>query len=426
VRVVVLLVYLLSCHSLRAELLIEVTDWVDDPSKIAVVPFYRAEGDEGGEDLAAIVAADLRRSGQFEVLPAAAMYSFPHTAENVHFRDWRALGVEYLLIGRRQRQGERVAIQFELFDVYRQRLILSGREQASFAAQRPLAHRVSDAVYAELTGVDGDFSSRILYVSVKSTAAGAQQYRLIVADADGARPRHVLTSSEPILSPTWSRDGQQVAYVSFESSRPAIYRQVLASGEREQLTAYPGLNSAPAFSPDGKQLAMVLSKDGDPEIYLMDLASRALRRLTHHYAIDTEPSWAPDGKSLLFTSDRGGQPQIYRIDLDSGKLRRLTFSGSYNARASVLPDGKSMVMMHRDISGYHIAWQEFSSSRLRVLTDSSLDESPSISANGRTVLYATKHRGRGVLAAVSIDGGAAFRLPSPSSDVREPVWSPPR
>ena len=145
----------------------------------------------------------------------------------------------------------------------------------------------------------------------------------------------LLESRDPIVSPSWSPDGSQVAYVSFETGRPAIFRQVLATGEREQLTNFRGLNSSPAWSPDGNTLAMVLSKDGSPDIYLMDMASRRLTRVTRHYAIDTEPTWLPDGRSFLFTSDRGGQPQIYRYDLRSGLTERVTFEGNYNARARV-------------------------------------------------------------------------------------------
>ncbi len=417
----------------RADLTIEVTRGVDNPTKIAVVPFRRS-GSLALEDMAAIVTADLNRSGQFDVLSRDAMYSSPSHANQVHYRDWRALGVEYLLIGSSDGTEQSTHLQFELFDVYRQKSLLKGTYADRSHAERAIAHKVSDAVYKKLTGIEGAFSTRMLYVSVVRLANKQQTHRLMIADADGARAREVLKSSEPILSPAWSPDGKQIAYVSFETTRPAIYSQVLATGVREQLTNYRGLNSAPAWSPDGKRMAMVLSKDGNPEIYIMELASRQLHRVTHHSAIDTEPSWMPDGKSLVFTSDRGGKPQIYQVavarassapgDAAAGPVKRLTFKGNYNARASLLADGKSMVMIHRDQTGYHIAWQELKTGRLIILTHSSLDESPSIAPNGSMLLYATKYKGRGTLAAVSLDGGIKFRLPSPSSDVREPAWSP--
>jgi len=411
-----------------ADLVIEVTDWVKDPTKIAIVPF-RHEGVAIDQDMAAVVADDLTRSGQFEALSRDAMYSSPSKANEVHYRDWRALGVDYLLIGHSQATNKSVTVEYELFDVHRQKSLIKSRVGNRKGSERAVAHKVSDSVYQRLTGIAGAFSTRMLYVSVKTFPAKnkntpKQAYQLILADADGARAREILKSSEPILSPSWSPDGKQIAYVSFESSRPAIYRQVIATGEREKLTNFRGLNSAPSWSPDGKRLAMVLSKDGNPELYVMEVATRKLQRITKNSAIDTEPSWMPDGKSLIFTSDRGGRPQIYRVDLSSGATKRITYTGAYNAKASLMADGKSMVMVHRDDSGYHIAWQELATGRLIILTSSSLDESPSLSPNGSMLLYATKYQGRGVLAAVSLDGGVRFRLPSPSSDVREPAWSP--
>ena len=406
-----------------ADLVIEVTDWVKDPTKIAIAPFQN-KGRAVQQDIAAVIEADLTRSGQFSVLDRDGMLSSPSHADEVHFRDWRALGVDYLLIGRSENRRNKMAVKYILFDVHTQRKLLADEVRGGRDDERAIAHELSDAVFKKLTGIRGAFSTRMLYVSVQRDKLGVSSYRLILADADGANAREILRSAEPILSPAWSADGKQIAYVSFETQRPAIYQQVIATGQRKKLTNFSGLNSAPAWSPDGNHMAMVLSKDGNPDIYLMNLATAKLQKITHHSAIDTEPSWFPDGQSLIFTSDRGGKPQIYQFTLADKKVKRLTFKGRYNARASVMPDGKSMVMIHGDEQGYHIAWQELATGRLLILTSSSLDESPSIAPNGTMLLYATKYAGRGVLAAVSLDGGIKFRLPSPSSDVREPAWSP--
>lgn len=425
IRPFCLLFVLLVPFAARAELVIEITQGVDDPTAIAVVPF--ATDGTVPEDIAAIVQGDLTRSGQFAPVERADMLSLPSTEGEIFYRDWRAIETEFLLIGRASVSADADAalrIDYELYDVNREAPVESGTVSGPVNEARMLAHRVADAVYERLTGIPGAFATRLLYVSVTRNPTGRDYFRLTLADADGARPIVLLESREPVLAPTWSPDGSEVAYVSFETGRPAIFRQDLRSGEREQLTNFRGLNSSPAWSPDGNTLAMVLSKDGSPDIYLMDLASRRLTRITQHYAIDTEPAWMPDGKSLLFTSDRGGRPQIYRYDLRSGTTDRVTFEGVYNARARVAQDGRNVALVHQREGQFHIAVHDLVTERLHVLTSTDLDESPSIAPNGSMVLYSTKSGGRGILAAVSVDGGVKFRLPARSGDVREPAWSP--
>ncbi len=407
----------------RAELAIEITQGVDNPTPIAVVPFAWQGGGTAPEDVAAVIDGDLARSGQFSPVSRADMLGRPSTEAEVFYRDWRAIDSDYLLIGRVSTAGA-MRIDYELFDVLRQTRVFSGFEEGPASEARMLAHRVADAVYEKLTGIPGAFATRLLYVSVQRVPGGKDYFRLTLSDSDGARPIVLLESREPVLAPTWSPDGKQIAYVSFETNRPAIYRQVLATGEREQLTNFKGLNSSPAWSPDGNTMAMVLSKDGSPDIYLMDLASKRLTRVTDHYAIDTEPVWMPDGRSILFTSDRGGKPQIYRYDLRARDVARLTFEGTYNARARVAQDGRNVALVHQRDRRFHIALLDLETDRLHVLTSTELDESPSIAPNGSMVLYSTKYAGRGILAAVSVDGGVKFRLPAREGDVREPAWSP--
>jgi TolB protein len=409
----------------QAQITIEIDRGYDNPKRIAVVPFGLSATLQGVEDVADIVSFDLARSGQFAPLEAHNMLSHPTQPNEVYFRDWRILKVEYLLIGRTQLEySGQVTISYTLYDVFNERALLKEQLSAPPSAIRDQAHVVADAVYEKLTGVRGAFSTKILYVLANDVATSNPRFRLQLADADGARPRTLLDSKEPILSATWAPDGKQVAYVSFERGKPSIYSQDLESGARQLITDFPGLNSAPVYSPDGRQMALVLSRDGNPEIYLFDIAARQLRRVTRHHAIDTEPSWTPDGSGLVFTSDRGGKPQIYRIDLASGLTERITFEGDYNARPRLLPDGKHMVFVHRRQGLFHVALLELEKDRLRILTETNLDESPSIAPNGSMLIYATQAQGQGILAVVSIDGRVKYRLPSSAGDVREPAWSP--
>jgi len=422
----VLILGLWNCVSVASSLDTIIIDrGVDSPIRIAVVPFKTDPSLLGESNIADIVGFDLARSGQFDPLASENMLSYPSNQQAVFFRDWRILKAAYLVIGNaRISASGGIEVNFELFDVLGERLMLNRSYSVSRDQWRDVGHHIADAVYEEITGVRGAFSTKIMYVLAQNAGSPRAEYRLEIADSDGERSRTLLRSREPILSANWSPDGKRVVYVTFETGRPTIVLQDVDGPYRERLTNFRGLNSSPVFSPDGKKLAMVLSKDGDPEIFIMDLATRSLRQLTRHHAIDTEPSWSPDGKRIIFTSDRGGRPQIYQLELSTNFLERLTFQGDYNARARLLPDGQHLVFVHRRNGVFHIAWQDLQRDNLQVLTQTSLDESPSLAPNGTMLIYATQDQGRGILGVVSIDGSVKYRLPSSSGDVREPAWSP--
>jgi len=398
----------------------------DKQTRIAVVPFERGPEFSSEQEMSQIVAFDLARTGQFAPLAPDSMLSFPSRPDQVFVRDWRVLGQEYVVIGNVSTtpNGD-IRVRYFLYDVVNERQMLGDEITGARAQWRDLGHHVSDRVYEAITGIRGAFSTKILYVLGRNAGTPSATYSIEVADSDGERSRTLFSSNQPVMSPSWAPDGRRIAYVSFETGRQSIVIQDLVTGARERITEFSGINGSPVFSPDGRSLVMVLSQDGNPELYLMNLADRRLRRLTRHHAIDTEPSFSPDGRHVIFTSDRGGAPQIYRLDLASDMIERLTFQGGYNARARMLPDGKHMIYVHRsERQNFHIAWQDLSRGDVRVLTSTSLDESPSVAPNGAMLIYATKDRGRGILAVVSLDGRVKYRLPSSSGDVREPAWSP--
>lgn len=422
-RVFSLLFVFLCSTNLYASLTIEITGGADNPIPLAVVPFGWHHPGVPTEDLAAIISADLQRSGLFRSMGREDMLSRPEFGDEVHFRDWRLLDVQYLVLGSVKIVNDLYQVHYELYDIG------SARKLGNWVVSdtqdlRDIAHHISDVIYQKLTGVKGVFSTKLMYVTVEQRSQGMQKYQLHISDEDGLREKTILESTQPIMSPAWSPSGRQIAYVSFQGGRPAIYIQDRKTGKRIKLTGFAGINGAPDWSPDAKYMAMALSKDGNPEIYVMELATKKLRRLTKHYAIDTEPRWAPDGKSIIFTSNRGGSPQIYRVSVLTGKVDRLTFQGNYNARAEISPDGQDLVMVHREGEQFHISVQNLRNGTFTNLTNTDLDESPSIAPNGSMIIYATQHKGRGVLGAVAINGVVEYRLPSKIGEVREPVWSP--
>jgi TolB protein len=408
----------------RAALTIEITGGTEGALPIAVVPFDVSKlAGKLPVDLAQIVSSDLNRSGVLTVMERGALPASPHYSNQVKYQQWRGAGQDYLVVGRVREDSPGVyTIEFQLLDVLKQKQLLGRSMKAKKRNLRSRAHQISDFIYQQITGTRGAFNTRIAYVRAQENAA--RKYVLQVADTDGFNEQNVLESDEPIMSPSWSPDGKSLAYVSFENRRPEIYIQQLATARRSKVSGFSGLNSAPSWSPDGKFLALVLSKDGSPDVYTLNTATKRLKRLTKHRAIDTEPVWTQDGRSIIFTSDRSGSPQLYQINVEGGRVKRLTFEGTYNSAASLSPDGKYIAMVHGERGQYKIAQLDRETGNLTVLTDSSLDESPSFSPNGRMVLYASTRGNNGFLYAVSIDGRAKHKLSDQAGNIREPVWGP--
>lgn len=403
-----------------------ISSGTDRATPIAVVPFGWQGGSVLPEDMAEIIGKDLRNSGVFEPIPRQNMISLPTQASEVIYRDWQALGAQYVLVGSIVPNAGRLQIQFALFNVTTQQQVMTGSVGGGVDQLRDMAHHIADQSFEKLTGVKGAFSTRMLYVTAERFSVNNTRYTLQRSDYDGARAVTLLQSREPILSPSFAPDGRRIAYVSFEQKRPRIFVQHIDTGRREQITNFEGLNGAPAWSPDGNRLAFVLSKDGNPEIYVMDMGSRQVRRVTNQQSIDTEPFWGKDGQTLYFTSDRSGKPQIYKTNINGGSAERVTFIGNYNANPKLSADEKTLVMIHRQ-DGYtvfKVAAQDLQRGNLRILSDTSLDESPTVAPNGTMVIYATRQQGRGVLVLASTNGRVRLPLPTAQGEVREPSWSP--
>lgn len=396
---------------------LELTQGVSSAMPIGVESFT---GVEPATLISDIIKRDLSNAGLFKVILAR-----PAKDQSISLPSWRQLGADTVLTGEVKEQDDgSIMVRFELIDtVTKGKMLLAEQYRIKPEQGRSFAHFISDKVYKKLTGEKGIFSTKISYVLVNRDG-GKTRYKLEVADIDGENAQTLLQSSEPIMSPAWSPDGKKIAYVSFEQKKSQVYVIELATGRRKLITDFPGINGAPAFSPDGRYLTVVLSKSGSPKLYQIDLYNGDMTRLTSGLSIDTEPSYSPDGKSLIFTSNRGGGPQIYKLDLNTKKVSRITFSGGYNARACYTPDNKHIIMLRRQNHKYNIAMQDLVSNGNHILTHAMRDESPTVSPNGRMVLYATQDGGHGVLAMVSTDGRIRSILPSGEGDVQEPAWSP--
>ena len=419
--------FLLFCSRTWAELVVEITKGQAEAIPIAIVPFGTPGAAAAPFDVAQLVSSDLARSGRFKTMDRKDMVEQPHTGATISFDDWRRLNNDYIVVGQVQTvDPDHFNISFELYNVLTRQRMLGYQFTANKPGLRLASHQVADMVFQKILGIRGAFATRIAYISVLGTLPH-REYRLIVSDADGENPRVVMQSNEPLMSPAWSPDGQSLAYVSFEDRLPSVYVQYLPTGERRRVSAHAGVNQAPAWSPDGKKLALTLStRDGNLDVYVMDLATQALTRITDDPGIDTEPQWSKDGQTIYFTSDRAGGPQIYRVGIRSGdKPQRLTFQGSYNARPRVSPDESQLAFVTQEDGGYRIATMDLHGhGEVQVLTKGHFDVSPSYAPNGAEIIYATRDRGRGVLALVSADGRVQERLVSSEGELQEPAWAP--
>ena len=415
-RFLLVLFLAVSAHPVHSALVIDITQGTDGTMPIAVVPF----GGGAPEDIAQIVSADLARSGQFNTLAPNAMPERPIDPQQVNLDAWRNVKRDYLVVGSVRPDAGNFALEFYVLDVVSGKPLTAMSVTASKADLRMGAHRVADIVYEAITGVKGAFATRIAYIT-ETGQPPMRRYSLEVADSDGYNPQSILESKEPIMSPSWSKDGRKLAYVSFEGRRSSIYVQDVYSGRRELVSSFPSINGSPSWSPNGNKLALTLSKDGNPEIYVLDLTTRQTTRLTNSAAIDTEANWLPDGSGVVFTSDRGGRPQTYQVGVGGGAPKRLTFDGGYNARPSVSPDGQFLATVQSCGGGFCIAVLDLKTGASRTLSKGSQDEAPSFAPNSAMLLYAS---GGGVLRVASVLGQANTTLSLQKGKVRDPAWGP--
>jgi TolB protein len=399
-----------------AQFRIEITGVGANQVPVAVLDLR--DESSAGVGLAAIVRADLQRSGLFRLVEAREALD---ERSRPALPDWRARGADALVAGSVTKLSDgRFDVRYKVWDAVKGEELL-GQSQVVVAGDlRLAAHRIADAIHQHLIGEPGVFATRVAYVVQQG-----RQYRLLVTDADGEAAQVALNSLDPIISPAWSPDGRQLAYVSFESQKAVVWVQETASGQRRMLANFRGSNSAPAWSPDGRSLVLALSQGGLTQLWRMSAGGGAPDRLTNSRAIDTEPAFSPDGQQIYFVSDRGGGPQVYRMAAGGGGAERITFDGDYNISPAISPDGRTLAYVTR-VGGtaFKLMTLELASGTTRALTTTRDDESPSFAPNGRLIMYATRLEGRDVLMTTTLDGKIKARLLTSGADVREPAWGP--
>ena len=401
---------------LYSELILEITESANQPVKIAVL--QKNDNSFKGQQIVSIISNDLKRTGEFEVLSSDQLLSIPLNESEVIQRDWLLLDVDSIIFIETNEDDNNLDINYSIFNISYNETVDKRRVLGLPDGIRQSSHYVSDGIYEFFFGIEGVSSTKLMYVMKNSDI-----HRLMISDADGFNEQILLKSNKSIISPAWSSDAEDIAYVSFENNRAQVFTQNLASGKRELILSSNSSVSSPAWSPNKRYLALTSTMDGNSEIYLVELKTKKISRLTENMSIDTEPAWSTDGRKIIFTSDRAGSPQIYEIDIRTKIKRRLTTEGNYNARASYL-NKNEIVFVHRGAENFNIAKLNLKTRDLEVLTSTQNDESPCIAPNGNVIIYATKDGSLSYLAGVNISSKVKFRLPALYGELKEPAWSP--
>ncbi len=402
----------------HAQLTIDVTTSAGRQVPVAIVPF--AGEASAPQNITPIISDNLKNTGLFRLVNLGGIAPLPTEPSEINFLDWSSRSTEALVIGSIKAQPDgRYEVRVRLFDVAKQSQLAIFTYMATASQLRGTAHKISDDIYEKLIGERGIFSTRIAYVLKRGT-----RFELQVADADGFNPQTVLSSLEPIRSPKWSPDGGKIAYVSFEGRKSSVFVQDLATGKRQVVANFRGDNYAPNWSPNGSKLVVTLSKDSVAQIYVIPATGGDAVRVVESTSMDLNATFTNDGKDIIFVSERSGGAQLYIVPATGGTPRRLTFEGSNNTNPRMSADGKLVAFVSREAGRLRIATLELATGQVTVLTDGPLDDSPSFSPNGRTILYEDKSGGRGRLGVVSTDGRFKQKLSSQAGDVREPAWGP--
>lgn len=407
------------CVNAHAELNLEITGGIDSGRKITIVPF-------GGQNLSSvnlsdIVRNDLSRTGIFAPSTNKNFRSLPHRAEEVRAADFE-VGTEAVVVGEISAgSGGKFVVNYTVSELVgsEARKKFGFRAEVPASKMREYAHIISDAIFEKLTGIKGAFNTKIAYI--RTLFGSKYPYELCISDYDGANEVRLLVSTQPLMSPNWSPDGRHVAYVSFQNRKAEIYSIDVSTKNITRITSLPGLNSNPKWSPDGQRMAMVLSKDGNPEIYVLNLATKGLSRITNNPAIDTEPAWTASGDGLYFVSERGGRAQIYKYSMNSGSVSKVTGHGSKNLSPAAMPDGSGLVMISQN-GGFSVGRQD-NNGGFYSLSNTGLDESPSVAPNGTMIIYSTVSGGRKGLTIVSSDGRSKTQLDKGRGEMSQPSWS---
>jgi TolB protein len=419
--------------STRAQLHVDVTRGIPQPLPVAITAFQGSNSVqlELGRKLARVVEKDLKGSGLFKIIDKNAYIQNTLSINDTpRFGDWRVINAQALVHGAvTQAKGGQVTVEFRLWDVFAENQMIGRRFQTTQDNWRQLGHMIADAIYTRLTGEEGYFNTRIVYIA-ETGPANKRIKRLAIMDQDGANHRYLTSGQNLVLTPRFSPTSQQITYMSYGGKQPAVYLYNLSTNRRELLGNFPGMTFAPRFSPDGEKVIMSMAQEGNTDIYTMDLSTQRVNRLTTNRAIDTAPTYSPDGRRIVFESDRGGSQQLYVMNSDGSNAQRISFGKGLYANPVWSPRGDLIAFTKIRKGQFYIGVIRPDGSGERLITKAFHVEGPTWSPNGRVLMYfkekptGNARKGRqSKIYTVDLTGANERLLPTPI-DGSDPAWSP--
>jgi TolB protein len=434
----ILLIHFISTSSLYALIEVDITRGNLDPLPIAVSPLHvdiKSEKNEDikvkelGNNISEIIENNFRNTGLFNPLKKEAFVQKPDIAHlKPRFEDWRLIKAQALVTGKLLVKDGKLKIEFRLWDLAAAKEMTALAFTTTPSNWRRVAHIISDKIYERLTGEEGYFDTRIIYVA-ESGPKNERVKKLAIMDQDGANTKYLTLGNELVLTPRFNPANQMVTYLSYFRNMPRVYLLDIETGTQEVVGNFPGMTFAPRFSPDGKKIIMSFAEDGNSDIYTMDLENRVVERITNHSSIDTSPSFSPDGKYIVFNSDRSGLQQIYVMRSDGSEVKRITFGNGIYGTPVWSPRGDLIAFTKVRKGRFYIGVMRTDGSGERLLTENFYQEAPSWSPNGRVLVFyrETKSGSKGEgfsakLWSIDITGYNERKVPT-EMDASDPSWS---
>ena len=413
---------------------IDITEGNREPLPIAITEFFHDDNNELLKNdipnkIRKVIVDDLERSGLFESLDQKAFIQQNKAMHiNPRFADWRLIKAQGLLTGDLSIENERLRVEFRLWDTLSEKEIEGLVLITTINNWRRISHMIADKIYERLTGEEGYFDTRIVYVAEEGPK-NKRIKKLAIMDQDGANHKFLTSGKELVLTPRFNPVRQEITYLSYFKNLPRVYLLNIQNGIQEVVGDFPGMTFAPRFSPDGNKIIMSLAKDGNSDIYVMDMISRVVERLTDSQAIDTSPSYSPDGKKITFNSDRGGSQQIYVMDSNGRNQKRIS-KGTGNYATPVWSPRGDLIAFTKNFQGqYFIGVMRTDGTGERLLTENWYQEAPSWSSNGRVLIFyrETKANDAGdghssSIWSIDLTGFHERKLETPV-DASDPSWS---